>query len=211
MRYLILFVLIGIAGCGDSPRTPITKAAANGTLAELKIQMKDATAEQIQSALIAAARFGNQAVIPFLVSAGADPNLPAGVNGWPPLMHAIHKNQAGSAEALINAGAKVNHTQSAGNTPLMMAAGYGYADIVQMLLNKGADPAMKDAAGNTALDLAVTGVSDVDRFTSGRCQADTVKTLLDKMSDKSLVTHAIAKAGSCSDVKALLQQAAPHS
>ena len=207
----MLLALLSLAGCGDSPRTPITKAAAYGTLVELQIVAKDATAEQIQSALIAAARFGNKRVVPFLVSSGADPNLPAGVNGWPPLMHAIHKNRAGSAEALIDAGAKVNHTQSNGETPLIMAAGYGYADIVQILLDKGADPAMKNAAGNTALDFAVTGVADVDRFTYGRCQADTVKILLDRTPAKSIVAHAISKTGSCIDVKALLLEAASRS
>ena len=208
MKHLTLLVLLSLAGCGDSPRTPITKAAAYGTPAELQVLLKHATAGQIQSALIAAARFGNHAAIPFLASAGADLNLPAGVNGWPPLMHAIHKNQAGSAEALIKTGANVNHTQSDGETALMMAAGYGYLDIVRILLRNGADSAMKNAAGNTALDFAVTGVTDVDRFTYGRCQADTVKILLEKIAGNSAVAHAISKAGSCPEVKVLLLQAA---
>lgn len=94
-------------------------------------------------------------------------------------MHAIHKNRIGTAEALIDLGAKVNHTQSNGDTPLMMAAGYGYTDIVRMLLEKGADPAMRTDAGITALDLAITGVGDIDRFTIGKCQTDTVKVLLE--------------------------------
>lgn len=208
MKYLIPLLLFGLAGCGDAPRTPITKAAAHGTLAELRILTEDAAVDQIQSALIAAARFGNPVAVPFLVSRGADPNLPAGVNGWPPLLHAIHKDQPQSAEALINAGAKVNYRQSNGETPLMMAAGYGYRDVVQILLNSGADPALKNAAGNTALDFAVTGVVDVDRFTYGRCQAETVKLLLDRTTGKSAVAHAISKTGSCSDVKALLLRTA---
>jgi len=207
MRYVTLLIFLALAACGDSPRTPITKAGAYGTLRELQIVMKEPTVGEIQSALITAARFGNRAVIPYLVSSGADPNLPAGVNGWPPLLHAIHKNQAGSVEALIDAGAKVNHTQAAGDTPLMMAAGYGYVEIVKVLLKKGADPAIKNAAGSTALDLAVTGVLDIDRFTYGRCQADTVKILLERTPEKPAIARAISKTGSCSDVKALLLQA----
>ncbi len=181
MKDLIVLAIISLflSGCGDSPTTPLGKAAAHGTEADIEALLKDASAGEIQGALISAARAGNKAGIPLLIAAGADPNQPAGVNSWPPLMHAIHKNRIGTAEALIDLGAKVNHTQSNGDTPLMMAAGYGYTDIVRMLLEKGADPAMRTDAGITALDLAITGVGDIDRFTIGKCQTDTVKVLLE--------------------------------
>lgn len=48
-----------------------------------------------------------------------------------------------------------------------MAAGYGYSGIVKTLLDHGANPAGESALGLTALDLAVTGVSDIDRWTGG--------------------------------------------
>jgi hypothetical protein len=207
MRYVILLLTCVLAGCGDAPRTPLGKAAAHGTEAEVKALLRGAAPDQVQSALVSAARFGNKVAVPIIVAAGADPNHPAGVNSWPPLMHAIHKNQIAGAEALIDAGAKVNHTQSDGGTPLMMAAGYGYVDIVQMLLQKGADPGIRNASGETALDFAVTGVSDVDRFTYGSCQPDTVKTLLVRTPDPAVVTRAIRKAGTCSDVRAILENA----
>jgi ankyrin repeat protein len=46
---------------------------------------------------ISAASNGETAAIRALIAAGADPGLPGGVNGWPPLMHAIHKNQKAAA------------------------------------------------------------------------------------------------------------------
>ena len=73
--------------------------------------------------LIEAARDGRVDLIPALVKQGADPNQRAGVNGWPPLMHAIHKNQKGSVYALLDSGADINGRSTDGSTALMMAAG----------------------------------------------------------------------------------------
>ena len=52
-------------------------------------------------ALIAAARTGQVASIRIIVAAGGDPNARAGVNGWPALMHAVHKNQTAAVRELL--------------------------------------------------------------------------------------------------------------
>src|SRR5690348_2807456 len=83
--------------------------------------------------LVAAVRDGRTDLIPGLVKSGADPNQRAGINGWTPLLHAIHKNQKESVIALLDAGADVNARGASGKTPLMMAAGYGYTEIVNVL------------------------------------------------------------------------------
>jgi hypothetical protein len=133
--------------------------------------------------LIEAARDGRVDLIPTLVKQGADPNQRAGVNGWPPLMHAIHKNQKGSVAALLDAGADINVRSTDGTTALMMAAGYGYTSIVNLLLDRGADAHAQLSDGMNALTFAVLGAPDVDRFTAVDCQGETIRTLIERVPD----------------------------
>jgi ankyrin repeat protein len=135
--------------------------------------------------LVAAACDGNAAAVREIVKRGADPNAKYGSLNWTPLMHAIHMNQIGSVEALLDSGADVNRTgdyeteprtKQLGVTPLMMAAGYGYTSIVELLLRRGADPARADGDGNRALDYALTGT--LYRITLFECQDSTVRALI---------------------------------
>jgi hypothetical protein len=126
---------------------------------------------------IGAVRDGDVVAVRQMLAQGADPNASDGVNDWTPLLHAIHKNQLGSVEALIDGRADPNRAVN-GETPLMMAAGYGYTPIVKLLLARGADPRVRNADGETAVDYAVTGVTDIDRFTFFRCDDDTVRALV---------------------------------
>jgi ankyrin repeat protein len=122
-------------------------------------------------------------------------------------MHAIHKNRPAAVKELLNAGADVNYIGSNGGTALTMAAGYGYADIVQVLLAKGADPALHMNDGFTALDLAIMGVPDIDRFTVGKCQAETVRLLLDHSPElagqRSILARLISRMGNCGEIRNL--------
>jgi len=124
-----------------------------------------------------AARAGDVATVRRLATQGADPNAIAGQNGWTPLLHAIHKHQNASVAALIDAGADINRGDEKGVTPLMMAAGYGYDDTVQLLLKRGADPTIKRSNGETALDWAMSGMTDIDRWTFFDCQDSTARLL----------------------------------
>jgi ankyrin repeat protein len=127
--------------------------------------------------LTAAVRHGDVAAVQGLIARGADPNLRTGVNGWPPLMHAVHKNQIGAARALLDNGARIDLGDHNGATALMMASGYGDAAMVQLLLSRGANRATRDRRGDTALDYALVGVADVDDFTLLRCQDATARLL----------------------------------
>ena len=133
--------------------------------------------------LTGAVRGGDVAQVRALLARGADPNQPSGVNSWPPLIHAVHKNQLGTAAALIEGGADVNRGGPEGLTPLMMAAAYGNNEMVDLLLRNHADPHVKEADGNTALDYALTGISDIDKFTIFQCQDSTVALLLRRYPD----------------------------
>src|SRR5262249_36900772 len=94
--------------------------------------------------LIAASRPGDVKAIRTLTAPGAEPGERGGVNGWPPLMHAVHKNQQAAVKALLEGGADPNERATGGSTALLMAAGYGATGIVRLLLENGADPRMKD-------------------------------------------------------------------
>lgn len=164
---------------------------------------------ELDGALIAASRSGATDVIPELARAGANLNGPSGVNGWTPLMHAIHKGRHDSVKALLSAGADPNRHGTGGGNPLTMAAGYGYSGIVAMLLSSGGDP-LNQAHGFTALDYAITGVSDIDRWTLGKCQTETVRILLDKAPQlaarETAWERVVSLAGMCSEVQQLVKE-----
>jgi Ankyrin repeats (3 copies) len=160
--------------------------------------------------VIAAAREGDVPRLEQLLKSGADPNVRAGVNAWTPLMHAIHKNQPGSVQVLLARGARPNERGGGGTTALIMAAGYGYAGIVRTLLQAGADPHMQADNGTDALSAAVGGVLDIDRFTIGECQTDTVRAMLSAAPDLRLSPDSgamrIARFGGCSDVLRMMKR-----
>ena len=129
------------------------------------------------SNLVSAARDGDTGTIRQLVAQGADPNAPSGGNGWTPLLHAVHRHQNASIAALLDGGADPNRASAVSATPLMMAAGYGYDDTVQLLLRRHADATRKRPNGETALDWAMSGMTDIDRFTFFECQDSTARLL----------------------------------
>jgi ankyrin repeat protein len=135
-----------------------------------------------------AARTGDVAEIKRLVAAGHDINAnDPGLNHWTPLLHAIHKRQRGSIDALLELGADVHRGTVTSSivddhnkfTPLMMAVGNGQADIVGRLLAAGADP-RRD--GGAIFAMAVTGgaFSDIENPLLGRCNTEVVRALLQK-------------------------------
>src|SRR5262249_32239 len=128
--------------------------------------------------LIAAARSGDAAGVTQLVKQGADPNQRFSANGWPALLHAVHKHQLGTALVLLDAGVDLNCGYSRGYTPLMMAAGYGRVDTVKLLFARGANARAADDRGATVLDYVCDGVNDIDGFTLFRCQDDAACALL---------------------------------
>jgi len=162
------------------------------------------------SALIGAARRGDAAAVRSLISSGADPNERGGINGWTALMHAVHKQQPASVRALLEAKADPNARGGKGYTALIMAAGYGNEKIVRMLLENGADPLIKAADGETALAAAVTGTTDIDKWTLGSCQTGTVRTLIElspTIQKDTTTRAALAAKTNCPDVASILRQA----
>jgi len=160
--------------------------------------------------LATAARTGDTAAIRALIQAGADPDQPSGINGWTPLMHAIHRNQRESVFALADAGADPDAICCEGLTALMMAAGYGQPDLVVGLLERGADPERRNSAGHSALDAAITGAIDIDAMTAGHCQTETVRAILGRAPglarSLAVTTRAAAAVKACPGVQAALDE-----
>jgi ankyrin repeat protein len=181
--YMIVVTVLLWVGCTARPSEPLAIAASKGDLVAMDRLLAAGASADIPAALVWAARSGQPRAIDYLVTRGGDANARAGVNGWTVLMHAIHKNQPEAVRALLRDGARVNDTGSGGYTGLMMAAGYGYTQIVRILLEHGADPQLLTPSGENALDLAVEGVTDIDRFTFGTCQVETVRLLQQTVPD----------------------------
>jgi hypothetical protein len=177
MQKWLMLLLVFFAGCTAHPTEPLAVAASRGDLREMDKLVGSSSAADVQNALVWAARSGQPDAIHYLVKHGGDPNTTAGVNGWTVLMHAVHKHQPRAVAALLRDGAQVNARVSGGQTALMMAAGYGYTEIVRLLLEQGADAHLTTNSGENALDLAASGVTDIDRFTYGSCQVETVRLL----------------------------------
>ncbi len=72
--------------------------------------------------------------------------------GLTPLLFAVRDGNNGAVDALLAAGAKVNHVAAGDKTsPLLMATINGRFDMAKMLLEKGADPKLASDAGATPL------------------------------------------------------------
>lgn len=142
-----------------------------------------------ETALGAAARDGNLGAMRDLLDGGADPNVAdAGGNRWPPMIHAVHKQQLEAARLLLEYGADPDSAAPGGHTALMMAAAGGAPAMVALLLESGADAHRVGPAGITALSEAVTGgmLTGIHPPMLYGGHADTVRALLARVPDDAL-------------------------
>lgn len=110
------------------------------------------------TALHLAAHQGHLEVVHALLAANADANA-TDAQGWTPIFKAAYNAErdcgwAQVAQALVDAGANVNHRIFYGLTPLMLAAGGGEAAVCEVLLNAGAEVKAANDGGRTALAMA---------------------------------------------------------
>jgi ankyrin repeat protein len=122
------------------------KAAKSGDVEKLRVLL-DADADLIHArdadgstALHCATWKGRQAVVTFLLSAGADVNIHSHNEHWgtTPLHAAAHANQAAIAQMLIENGADVNAQDKDGKTPLHHTTFHKAKAAARVLQNSGA-------------------------------------------------------------------------
>lgn len=214
-----IIVLLGstAAACrGALPPDAPTRAAFEGRTSDVLTSFDRGEVDRCD-ALVWAARGGRPRTILAVTARGVNPDgCHVGVNGWTPLMHAIHKDQVRAVEALLKAGATANPPADAHSlTPLMMAAGNGNLAIVNLLLAAGADPRATKPNGLNALTIAVSGgaLMDIERPLLGSCHPEIVKALVRRAPDLRLtvtartrVARTLAHLNGCDEALALAGQ-----
>lgn len=122
------------------------RAAKSGNVEKLRLLLETdpkvihARDTDGSTALHCAAWKGRQAVVDFLLSAGADVNLHSNNEHWgtTPLHAAAHANQAAIAGMLIDKGADVNARDKNGRTPLDHTEFHKAKAVAKLLRETGA-------------------------------------------------------------------------
>jgi len=122
------------------------KAAKSGDAEKLRVLLEanpnviHARDTDGSTALHCATWKGHQAVVAFLLSAGADVNIHSNNEHWgtTPLHAAAHANQATIAQMLIDHGADVNAHDKDGKTPLHHTTFHKAKAAAKVLQNNGA-------------------------------------------------------------------------
>ena len=167
-------------------RTALEIAALHGHLEAVRVLLELGARAGRGDALGAAARNGYPEIVRTLLAAGTDVN-DGGRHRWPPIMRTLVPD---TLRLLLEAGADVQATDTAGRTPLLLiATGRGgrsccgrgsvagspedLLEAVRLLIRAGASVKARDAEGRTPLLLA-TGTE------YGRPNATLIKLLLDE-------------------------------
>eukprot|EP01063_Lacrimia_lanifica_P024456 TRINITY_DN3235_c2_g1_i1.p1 TRINITY_DN3235_c2_g1~~TRINITY_DN3235_c2_g1_i1.p1 ORF type:complete len:633 (+),score=179.11 TRINITY_DN3235_c2_g1_i1:796-2694(+) len=167
-------------GADSTAAAPLLAAAQAGSVAALRLLLEatpvDVKNANGETALLLAARHGQDAALQVLIDAGADVNVYCDVGRdnedlddvMPtPLFGAVEHNSAAAVRMLLAAGADVDREAHAGSefalgTPLYLAAALGSTMIVQQLLDAGAGLSFTDAEGRGVVYLAcIHGYFDV--------------------------------------------------
>lgn len=147
----------------------IHEAAASGELEQVQAIIENApgiiddVSDHGFTPLGLATHFGNEDVVRFLLSKGADINIQSqnGYNVYP-LHTAVGSGFENIAKMLVEAGAEVNVFQSSRTSPLHLASQNGNIELIILLLEHGASVEIKNDMGQTASDLAAEkGYSDI--------------------------------------------------
>ena len=106
------------------------------------------------TALTIAVKDRNREFTDYILSHGADPNLP-GANGDPPLVVATRQDWADGVQDLLTVGARPDASNRQGETALIVAVQLRNVPLVRRLLAAHANPDKTDnAAGLSARDYA---------------------------------------------------------
>jgi len=93
------------------------------------------------------------AILRILLAYGENPNQPRW-DGTPILVLAARMDDPAGVDTLLQSGADVDATDTAGRSALMHAIERGHESVARILLASGADPHMRASDGTTALQIA---------------------------------------------------------
>ena len=100
------------------------------------------------TAIMSAARIGNEVVVKALLDKGADVNA-KNSDGETALIPAVEHDRGAIVRLLVENGADVNATDHSGASALKTATANGRTDRVKLLHENGADPEVEDSANST--------------------------------------------------------------
>ncbi len=122
-------------------------------LQDKNIDLNGRSTDGGQTALLYAYNYGQLHLIPMLLNAGANPNMPD-TYGETVLMKAARENHAEVVTMLLAAGANPHLKDKYDRTALAIATLSRNSDICALLLKAGADPFLKNKFGESPYDLA---------------------------------------------------------
>jgi ankyrin repeat protein len=142
--HLSFTFLMLISGSGCSPTSnDLVRAASRGDTNRVKGLLLSGvpinsleTGGLKQTPLAAAAGYGNQEMVGFLLKSGADPNLASGHFGTTPLIEATLLGDTNIVRMLLDSGADPNRADMRGNRPLDYARA-SEKETVTLLESKG--------------------------------------------------------------------------
>ncbi|MDD5358716.1 MAG: ankyrin repeat domain-containing protein [Sulfurovaceae bacterium] len=127
------------------------------------LNLNERIGDDLRTPLTYAAAFGTIEMIDFLLKNGALINYTRAWSS--PLHEASAWGRVDIIKYLIEHGAQVNLQLDTGDTPLMCAAAHGEMDAVKLLLSYGANIYIQDDRGGNAIDVAgEKGEEEVENF-----------------------------------------------
>ncbi len=149
-------------GMASGASTPLVAAAATGNLEKVSVLAEKGhslnTLTEQGSPLMAAVRAGQDRVVWYLLTEGADPDLAAPGKATP-LMVAAGDGSRRLVQLLLSAGASVNAVDGQGYTPVIRAAEQGNLSVVKVLLAAGAN--VNVSQGGESLLMKIVGSGDL--------------------------------------------------
>lgn len=133
----------------DEDGDAVIEALASGP--STLINSRDITT--FETALHIVTRKRNATWIRFMLNRGANPNI-ADRDGIYPIQIAVQSGHLEGVQALVGANARLDVSNSAGETPLISAVHRRDVPMIRVLLEGGADPDRADNSGRSARDYA---------------------------------------------------------
>jgi hypothetical protein len=148
------------------PDPPLVLACRKGDLVQVKAliaggaDLHERATPAGLSALEAAVKVADGALVELLLDAGADP-ADRDADGWTALHAACSVGDAGIARLLLARGATADAQPAHGETPLALAATWRHLELMRILLDEGADPDGRGADWTPLMRAAVRGEREV--------------------------------------------------